>query len=389
MIRQRCIQSATTTFGACDRLCAPSMILQCLCSLSYLCPMILHMRSSSNMIVCTMIKFLECWIFLNFLIEFSCLSVGSYGVLSSDKEALLQAAKENQWDKVLELAENGTDLNTYSLGGEYPLFLAIKDSTADVVEELIKHGAKVDVRNYFDTFPLYWAVKRGDKDIVKVLLDNGAKLRETFNFSSMLEVAVENNSAEVVGLLIERGLDVNEKDFNQSSPLHGAAFHGYKEMAEILVGKGADVNASNRYNRTPLHEAVENNRAAVVKILVDNGANAQITDQKGYTPFHYAQLLHLNDVEEILRAADTNDDKSLTQPIENAESINSGSKQDEETEKEAQNEEAEVKNEETEKEVQNEETEVKNEETEKEVQNEEVTNEKIQSEEVQEEAKEK
>jgi len=120
--------------------------------------------------------------------------------------------------------------------------------------------------------------------------------------STPLEVAVETNDAELVGLflrrgyhpdrhavlsaatrgslnilkaLIDAGADVNDRDPDEHTPLQSAATKRHAGIVQLLLLHGADVNAhpSPSRGRTALVAAIENDDFELVDILLRNNAD--------------------------------------------------------------------------------------------------------------------
>ncbi len=95
--------------------------------------------------------------------------------------------------------------------------------------------------------------------------------------------AARNNLGSVAKLLLDRGVDVNERDVMGNTPLHASVRH--PEMVELLISRGADVNAVNLLGETPLHLAVKYRRT--VEILLGKGADRRIANFIGRTAVDY------------------------------------------------------------------------------------------------------
>jgi ankyrin repeat protein len=80
---------------------------------------------------------------------------------------------------------------------------------------------------------------------------------------SALHFAAEVGAVEIIGVLVEKGLNVNRQDNDgltplhiaSSSALHYAAGHGAVEVMGVLIERGLDVNRENNGGLTPLHLA--------------------------------------------------------------------------------------------------------------------------------------
>jgi len=95
--------------------------------------------------------------------------------------------------------------------------------------------------------------------------------------------AARNNLGSIAKLLLDRGVDVNERDVMGNTPLHASVKH--PEMVELLVSRGADVNAVNLLGETPLHLAVKYKKT--VEILLGKGADRRIPNFIGRTAVDY------------------------------------------------------------------------------------------------------
>lgn len=128
------------------------------------------------------------------------------------------------------------------------------------------------------------AVGSGNMVEVQELLSNGASatMVNPTTGDSLLHLAAEQNSLEMLALLIERGADVNAKDTEGRTPLCRAACTGNLQMVESLMSHGAVLD-----DRVFL-AAVDACKPEVVKFLIAKGANVLAVDERGNTALHYA-----------------------------------------------------------------------------------------------------
>jgi ankyrin repeat protein len=61
--------------------------------------------------------------------------------------------------------------------------------------------------------------------------------------NTMLMLAAYHGRAETVGMLVDRGADVDQRNSRDQSPVAGALFKGEDEVVSVLVGAGADLDA--------------------------------------------------------------------------------------------------------------------------------------------------
>jgi hypothetical protein len=90
------------------------------------------------------------------------------------------------------------------------------------------------------------------------------------DLEGVLYYAAQRGHAEVIELLLTRGVDPNSKnqmDEEGSGPLHHSAYAGHLRIVEQLLARGADPNAKNREMGTALAYALERNHPEVARIL--------------------------------------------------------------------------------------------------------------------------
>ena len=132
------------------------------------------------------------------------------------------------------------------------------------------------------------SIMQDDLEEFKFLVENGADV----NNYNILGIISNKGYFEMVQYLVDKGVNVNEKDSNGDTSLHHAIMGGsyyIPEIVKILVDKGADINAKNNDNMSPLHFAsIYNGNLEVVSFLVDKGANVNVTTINNWTPLHFA-----------------------------------------------------------------------------------------------------
>ncbi len=200
---------------------------------------------------------------------------------------LLVAVQNGYYDVAVFLMDRGANVNFANAKGWTPLYLAVKirnqETTAipgpgtegvlDFIKTLLDRGADPNLRLKTDTeihqgmtaawlkeagaTPLLRAALCGDLVVVRLLLDHKADpMIPTFDHTTplmaasgvgwadgMLREYSEDQSVEVVKLLLSLGSDPNAVNDHGITALHGAGFKGAKKAVQLLVDHGAKLDA--------------------------------------------------------------------------------------------------------------------------------------------------
>ncbi|XP_062353323.1 2-5A-dependent ribonuclease [Cinclus cinclus] len=169
---------------------------------------------------------------------------------------------------------------------------AVKNRDKEAVLELLEQGADVNSQVDSGWTPLQTAVQNREKDLVELLLDRGACLhaRKDNGGTAFTEAGIAGN-VEILELLLERGSDINEQDINGFTAFMEAAWYGKEEALRFLYSRGAEVNLRRKTSEekaklhkggaTALMDACRERHFSVVKILVQEmGADVNIRDNR-------------------------------------------------------------------------------------------------------------
>ncbi|KFQ17977.1 2-5A-dependent ribonuclease, partial [Merops nubicus] len=174
----------------------------------------------------------------------------------------------------------------------FKLNAALRDSNRKLVLELLENGADVNSKAESGWTPLQSAVQANDEDLVRLLLDRGARPhdRKDNGGTAFIEAAIVGN-VNILELLLDRGLNINDHDDNGFTAFMEAAWYGREEALKFLYSKGANVNLSRAVSEekaklhkgggTALMDACKRGKLSVVKSLVQEmGADLNICDKK-------------------------------------------------------------------------------------------------------------
>ena len=89
---------------------------------------------------------------------------------------------------------------------------------------------------------LHWAAENGLANIVQLLIEKGIYVDSRYTRSRLtaLHLAVLSGHKKIVGLLIEKGANVKAADKNGKTALELAAEKGYEKINHVLVYKIPD-----------------------------------------------------------------------------------------------------------------------------------------------------
>jgi len=148
---------------------------------------------------------------------------------------------------------------------------------------------------------------------MKALLEEGVDLStpiligeeyelEDYDEISLLFYAIRNYaSLEALELLLEYGLDIEERDDTGISALDTAIKFKRHDVIELCIERGLDVNLSSRKSGiTPLMLASCFSDTRTVELLLESGAEINATDKAGMSPKDYARKLGQKKMQEFL-----------------------------------------------------------------------------------------
>ena len=213
------------------------------------------------------------------------------------------------------LLAKGADPNLARENGETPVMTAARLGQVETVRRLLERGARAGAREKkFGQTALMWAA--GSPEAVRMLLASGADVHAVTTawdvkytiyapttvtlgktgipwntdgaYTSKqgglnaLFFAVQKHDLESARLLLDAGLDVNQRAADGSTPLLAALYNWDPPEVTFIPGKGAPAQAgTSQHYRADL---------AMARLLLGRGARPDAADGAGYTPLHGAAL---------------------------------------------------------------------------------------------------
>lgn len=160
----------------------------------------------------------------------------------------------------------------YAGDGDRPSpFVAIAHTSEDALEALIDLGASPDARDARGNSAIDAAIQGNRAGHLRKLLQAGASAGLD---PTVLHRAVRvGENGEVVGVLLEHGLDPDALGPNAETPLMRAAVLDRPDVCRLLLRAGADVGLRNQSGIAALDRAVESDSGEVIALLLAAGAD--------------------------------------------------------------------------------------------------------------------
>jgi hypothetical protein len=166
---------------------------------------------------------------------------------------------------------------------------------------------------------LIQAIKSGDKATAEKFLRQGARVSasDETNGCNALMTATIGGNADIIGLLLDNGANVNEAsgpqcDVGMTPLIWSAGFQGSSQVVKLLLDRGAKVDATCCGGLDALLAAAASGNTDIVTLLLGRNANLEATDKKGSTALFLATLQGKIDVVRLLAQSGANVDATST-----------------------------------------------------------------------------
>ncbi|KAF2080522.1 ankyrin repeat domain-containing protein [Flavobacterium sharifuzzamanii] len=213
---------------------------------------------------------------------------------------------QGKFDEARECLNNGEKFNDQYLKNNFSQISAkiIEAKEVDFIEKLIKASfIETDIYE-LDSFdqsifkPLALYLKDDEESIAffKELMSKMDNLNDEISDKTLLGYFLEKGiSPKIVQVLVEDfGLNTQYKN-NAGENFIYSILNTYgldpekvKENITLLINNGVDINEKNIVGTTPLMCAVKRNRKELLPFLLESGADANETDNQNNTAFYYA-----------------------------------------------------------------------------------------------------
>lgn len=133
--------------------------------------------------------------------------------------------------------------------------------------------------------------EEGNTREITEMLRNGdlrPDTRHAITSGNLLHTGILSGSDQMCRLLVQEGVNVNEKDLFQISPLHLAVKSSSVLLVDFLLNSGAFIDCRDAEGKTPLAHACLDQCTTIVRHLIDKGASTRDQDLGGNTVLHHA-----------------------------------------------------------------------------------------------------
>lgn len=184
------------------------------------------------------------------------------------------------------LLEAGADPDRHDPKGSTPLIRACQSidsvgaASARCCSALLAAGADPNRATDAGETALFWAARFGLGAAAGVLLRAGALQTPTFDGTTPLMAACEQDCAAVARLLLKRGGDADARDTDGNTALIRASLDRAPLCARVLLAAGADIDAANLAGRTAWTDADGATRQA----LLEARASRELSALEASTP---------------------------------------------------------------------------------------------------------
>lgn len=167
------------------------------------------------------------------------------GQCPSGQTALAAAAYNGHFEVARFLLDNGADVEARDIRGRTALFAACRGGSEQVLQLLLERGASALVTADDGWTPLMTACSHGRTDLVKILLDKGADAAAADDCGCtpiMIALQKEHVDNRVVEMILDQGVDMTVPGADDLTPLSYAVLSGNTEAVGMMVDRGADMN---------------------------------------------------------------------------------------------------------------------------------------------------
>ncbi|EYC10625.1 hypothetical protein Y032_0054g2466 [Ancylostoma ceylanicum] len=170
------------------------------------------------------------------------------------------------------------------------LHIAVKRDSLDISKFLLENNAMVDVEDKSGATPLEVAVRQNNAGMVNLLLTYGASVRPPRSGQNYILHTAVSKGAQMLKVFAEKAKDV---DWSASGVLSYALDEKALDCARIAVSAGAQVESKDSEGNTLLIQRILQSDDAGATFLLEQGAKHLVKDSHGRSCFELAAFYGL------------------------------------------------------------------------------------------------
>ncbi|MTB53549.1 ankyrin repeat domain-containing protein [Lewinella sp. W8] len=211
------------------------------------------------------------------------------------EDMLFEASKNGNVDLLVQLIDEGFNVNTLNQYQRTPLMEAVRESEVAAASLLLESGAKVNLQDENNHTAMTMAVREGDPAMMRMLIDAGADLKHTTSIKHVAINTVDKKASQAQMVVHENAgllfLAVNEEE---------------DKSITLLIDESADPNVGHRVKIYDVTRDLTNNDGSVDLdqldgLLQEDAPHMQLkTTIEGWTPLMQAARSGEDELVELL-----------------------------------------------------------------------------------------
>ncbi|CAL2106385.1 Ankyrin repeat-containing protein [Tenacibaculum sp. 190524A02b] len=203
----------------------------------------------------------------------------------------------------------GVNVNQVDKSGNTPLINAAGRNSLDIIKLLSSKTSDINLQNKKGVSALSAAVERNSFEVVDYLISNNADVNTKDTKGNSLGYYLVNSYSlkkaeefkKKLNLLKEKGVNLKATQNNNNSLLHVAIDKNSIQLLKEVQKLGIDINAKNKDGLTALHKAIMQAKDTnTIKYLLNAGADKSITTNFGESVHDLAKENELLKNEDIV-----------------------------------------------------------------------------------------
>ncbi|XP_017080551.1 protein phosphatase 1 regulatory subunit 12A isoform X11 [Drosophila eugracilis] len=211
----------------------------------------------------------------------------------------LAACLSGDKDEVVQLLDQGADINTANVDGLTALHQACIDDNLDMVEFLVERGADINRQDNEGWTPLHATASCGFVSIARYLVENGADVAAVNSDGDLaLDLAIDVQHMAMIDYMEKM---VQELNINVDEARKAEEVAMLNDAKKWLRSDAAEVDRPHpKTGATALHVAAAKGYTKVLGLLLAGRGNVDRQDNDGWTPLHAASHWGQRETAEML-----------------------------------------------------------------------------------------